>query len=793
MSVRFDQQAGAQSLEAAYPPPNVTGGLRLTGVPVSVTVWIYLDSGDVPGAGERATIWWFGVAGQAGNFLLLEAVPGTTGGFNLEASLVGQAALGPVLKQDLAAGVWHCVSVVLAAGGQTTLTLSLYADGDGTPASATGSGAGVDPTLWDTFSLARNRSAGADNRGAFSFEHAAVWAAALGPFDTASMFTQRIPPRDGHRLTVGGPPDFSYWFCTAHVRSGIEVRNRVDGWPLDGGEFYNQSTPTGQEQFPQLRIPAGDAAATWSASTPVLRYDDVQAMQPIAGRVIHPPGRLQPHFWFFNDTGVNEFPEGDEELVTPEVARSYGFYTDPNMSRFGQADYRSGNQLWPPVPENDRAVYVPTIELALSAKRLADWFAFMGLVAGVGTGPGGRYAGCVYVRGVGLGGEGRPDQVRGLSATFEFVRTDTGSAVTHKGLDSGIPLEQHPRDWSLLDNKPEVRAPWATWFRQGGVALVRQYMAHFWLALKAELDDRGLCYPLRVHFDYEGWPRDTDQLSILSGRQVGVWPDAAADARAGTEDLLNYGGSTLDALSAGVGWDAGSGMYTGANNDFQQWWNGLSVVLRLQALSESVFADMAGVFPLTRWSNFRGFVADDPAFAFPDGNEFENGGVLVRRWLNTPVDDAQLAVAGDFSSPELYSNENLLRNLQGNYQERIGYSAAEVVRDYNRTRLDAVFAARNAKPVVPWMENVGRVLTDEGPPGQDAVTHVVSFEDIKSLLAYAWQRGTDEFIMFTFNPTIQRMRDGVVVAGWLRDWVHMLPQAAQDHAARGGRLGRRTM
>ena len=68
MSVRFDQSGGtAQSLEAVYPPPNTTGGLRLSGVPVSITIWIYLEEGDLPTGGERATIWWFGVAGQASN------------------------------------------------------------------------------------------------------------------------------------------------------------------------------------------------------------------------------------------------------------------------------------------------------------------------------------------------------------------------------------------------------------------------------------------------------------------------------------------------------------------------------------------------------------------------------------------------------------------------------------------------------------------------------------------------------------------------------------------------------
>ena len=57
MSVHFDQSGNAtQSLEAVYPPPNVIGGLRLTGVPVSITIWIYLESGDVIVRGKTRSV-----------------------------------------------------------------------------------------------------------------------------------------------------------------------------------------------------------------------------------------------------------------------------------------------------------------------------------------------------------------------------------------------------------------------------------------------------------------------------------------------------------------------------------------------------------------------------------------------------------------------------------------------------------------------------------------------------------------------------------------------------------------
>ncbi len=784
MSVRFDQGSD-QALEALY-PPNAGGGPRLSGNKVTVTLWLYVQAASVPGTGQTGTIWWFGEADAGDNELRLVATEGTTTGFNLKASLVGQSTLGPVEKEDLAADEWHCVSVVVDEGqGQSDRVLTLFVD-DTNAATASGPISGVSLSGWDTFSLARDRSGGATNLGAFLFEHAAIWNDTLGNLDNANMYQNRIPPDDGSRLTIGAKPDFSYWYCTAHSRSGIEVRNRDDGWQVNGGEFYNQSTPTGQDAYPELRIPQSYEPAEWNARTPVMRYDDVQGMTPIADRVIFAPSRLQPHFWFFSEPDV-----GGE--TTDEQVTALAIYHDSNLSKFGQADCRSGNQLEPPLPPDDVAEYFPIRDLAQSAKRMADWFELMGFTAGKGTGADNRYAGCVYLRGVGLGGQIKRDkvevpEVRGLSINDTFDRTSTGQTVTFKGTDDEIPLEMHPLDW-VLTNDGDVRAPWASWYRQEGSKLVKAYMNHFWEALKWELDDRGLCYPLRIHFDYEGWPRGPDQLNISdnTGRQTGCWPDVATDARWSTEDLLNYGGSAISDLIGSLTWDDTKRMYDPENNDFQQWWEGLSVVIRMQAVGEAVFADLATYFPETQWGNYYAFVADDPQFKYPDGPESDDQD--VQQWFNTPVDDDDLEVPGDFSTPIFFSADNLLENLQGDYNERIGYSFAEVGRDMTRMRLDAVFGARSAKPVVPTFENPGRSV---GPDKADPL-YFITFEDISTLMAYAWQRGADEMVMFTFDPSLDSIKPAIAVCQWLRDWVHTIPQARQDRVGRVSRLGRRGM
>lgn len=805
MSVKFDQSGDVQALEAVYPVATAPGGIRLTSVPVSITLWLYLEN--APGTGETHTIWWFGEADDGANYIVLEATENQQGGFDLAARAVGQGTIGPISETGLALETWHCVSVVLSAQGQSNFTLTLYVDNDQSAASTSGSNTGFSLSDWDTFSLARNRSGGAENTGEFSFEHAAIWSEELGPLDNANMFVLRVPPADGGTgLTVGKAPDFSYWYCTAHSRSGIRVRTRddvippgIDTWPRDGGEFFNETTPIQdpplppEEYYPFLRIPNDNAAAMWSANTPVMRYAVSQKMAPIVDRKILPPSRLQPHFFFFSQPRI-------DDSTSDEDVRSLAFYSDPNMSKFGQADYRGANQLWPPVPITDRQDYFPEREIALSAKRLADWYELMGFTSGVGTGTDNQYAGCLYVRGVGLGGvpRNRAQQVRGLEDGTTFVRTFTGMVETYKGTDNEIPLEMHPDDW-VLGNDSLVRAPWASWFRESGSKLVREYMDHFWEALKWELDDRGLCYPLRIHFDYEGWPRGREQLAIvdLNGTetQVGCWPDVASNSKAGTEDLLNYGGSTINSLLGSVTWDATKAMYTSENNDFQQWWDGHSVAIRMQAVAESVFADLSTYFPETKWGNYYAFVADDPNFKYPDGG----GNGDVQRWFNTPVGNASLVIPGDFSTPILYANGNQLEGFQGDFEERIGYSYSEVVRDFQRMRLDAVFNARSAKPVVPTMENVGRLLTNS--PNElslddalgDYYFYNVTAEDLSSLMSYAWQRGANEFVMFTFAPDIEVFGPNIAVAAWLRDWVHAVPQMRRDRVGRVSRLGRRAM
>lgn len=78
--------------------------------------------------------------------------------------------------------------------------------------------------------------------------------------------------------------------------------------------------------------------------------------------------------------------------------------------------------------------------------------------------------------------------------------------------------------------------------------------------------------------------------------------------------------------------------------------------------------------------------------------------------------------------------------------------------------------------------------------GQSSYTY--TFEDSLAIMSYAWHRGVDEFLCFTYGGTAQNPNDAWdqmwFVCNRLLDWVHMLPQAASGtRVARMSRLGRR--
>lgn len=803
MSVQFaDQDLNApKSLEAQYTDSNPE---PLTGLEVSVLLWVYLEA--APGGSDTHTLWWFGetdaeAGGGDPNDLVLEAVAGSQGTAKLRARLRGSAELGPLDVDSVSIGDWHCVAVV-AQPVQNSTKLTLYVDGDNTPPSQTGT-PGVAVGDWDRFALARNRSGGDANLGEFLCEQIAVWDSALAAGATAAMFADHVPPRD-----QATKPDFSYWYACGHTRAGLLI-DRRDNWRQGGGELFNESSgEPPASPFPQLVAPDDAFDPIWRAMTPVMLYNDAPDLTPVDRTPPKEPSRLQPSFTFTNGpqtpspllaTSTGESPF----IVTPEQERVLAYYHDPNMTAYCGADANASASGINPPYLIDIPSYLPLRDVSQIAKRVADWFEIQNFKAGTGVGPGNNYAGVMWLRAVGHGGLNNSTQLLGWDGP-PFDRRLRGRAepITIFGLDGGVPLQEHPKDWVLEDNKPEISVPWSNWYRENGAKLVKEYMDSFWLAFKMELDRRNLCYPLRAFFDYEDWPREPATLSAdAEGNQYGCWQDTYDDgARSGKgqpggagEDILNYADSTIENLLddphlGQVTWNNTQSMYGAANNTFQQWWNGVNVAARTQAVSESIVATLEVRFPYCQWSNYRSFVADNPTFPHIDAPETDE----IERSFNTPVSNDDYAMPAPFSAPVLYSNDSSLNNMRGQYDGRFGATWNEVVRDQNHLRVDASANSFQGRPLAPHIQDVGRQMIKFS--GDNLIyNYVVTVEDQRELLRYLWQRGCDEYVMFVFNTDINTYPAKTGVCQWLRDWVHTIPQARQDRVGRVSRLGRRGM
>ncbi|MFI4915925.1 MAG: hypothetical protein ACIAS6_05380 [Phycisphaerales bacterium JB060] len=782
MSIKFASQSVNQ---AEYLVADYTSAPRLSGKPVSVTLWLYLEN--APTGGDTWTIWWFGEKDATGNHLVLEAVAGASNTVDLRASLVGQTTLGPATKAGVSTEAWHCVSVVVEAGqAQGSTMVTLYVDDDTSPPSDSDTIAGISYATWDTFALAANLSSGVDDLGLFLAEQVAIWSTALGQYDTPTMYSEKKPPWD-----MSPSPDFGYWVAAGHARAGIPVDSDKT-WDRDSGDLYNQSTPTGQPRLPQLDLLPETTPPTWRAATPAMLYASSATIVPVDRTPPRDPSRLQPSFAFFN--GPQPQQNGDPPIPGEKI-RELAYYHDPNMSAYCASDYTGSEQITPPYTDDDPPDYFPKGDIAQIARRMADWFEIQNFKAGTGVGPGNNYAGVIYLRGIGEHAENdKKTQLNGRLAKTRRVRG--GEERVFGGAGVRIPLEEHPLDWVLDDDSPWIEAPWSCWYRQNGVELVGEYMEHFWIALKQELDDRGLCYPLRAHWDYEGWPRDSNQLrfdqaSYAIDKQIGCWDDVAADARYSTEDLLNYAGSTISSFIGSVTYDDEAGINDTANYAFWQWWHAYSVAVRMEAVARSTMATLKTHFPYCQWSNYRAFTADNENFLYPEGQDAPS----TPRWFNTPTqfDNADYAPQADYSAPVLYSLPNALNNLLGAYGERVGYTISEVVRDFNIMRVDASANSIASLPLAPWIEDVGHTFYKENSSGRVLYDYAITVEDSKALLGHLWRRGCNEFIMFQFNEYIDTYPDKIAACQWLRDWVHSIPQARQDRVGRVSRLGRRGM
>ncbi|MFG0286387.1 MAG: LamG-like jellyroll fold domain-containing protein [Phycisphaerales bacterium JB039] len=746
--------------------------------PFCVTLWLYLDA--LPTQSDTYTIFWYGEQGETDNLLRCSATLSATSGFDITATLTGSSSSVTASEVQLSTETWYMITVVLEQTAGATWKITLYVD-DNEADSASGDIGATAPGDYDRFLL--GATDGGSDYGRFRAEHVAIWDAELSASNIETLADGPWTPLDGEEL-IDQEPGTAYWMLVGHWSAGIDAANGQGIGTRDQGLLFNQANASGSTSKPPLQMLDSDDPVVWSAATPVMRYLASQDLAP--GPYIHPlvppVSRLQPHFYIFNPV-EQTFKYGAGEIPP---------YTMGNFTRPLQSDGQGANNLAPPV--SSLTTYIPATDIALIAKRIADWFEFSGWGAGRGSVGDGQYEGYAFLRAVGLGDLAGPNELlRGFRGTL--TTPDEKSPFT--GMGSAVPLEMHPLDRVTSVTPNNSARPWHTWFRAHGSRLVKEYMDGFWTALKRELDERDLCYPRVLWWDQEDWARPNyairpDPDDPTEEPPQGTFTNQLADDRADEEEILPS--KTLDDIYSGTpSYDDEQDIGSNYNSAFYQWYLGYSVPIRQQAVWEAMLqtAKGAGFFPLTTWSNYDGFTANNPDFLFP-GNTW-------REAYNTAAETIQ----GDVSSPKLYTPGSLRKNVSADDTlQDLGSTFSQVLRNHAKGKIDACINSRAGPPVAPWFQTGLRRFETTATPGPDDY-YWFTPEDAFDILAYAWMRGVDDFLIFIWDnpldltppdPDTQKEANDLAyeVSRKLLNWVHFMPQAhGAARTARVSRLGRR--
>jgi hypothetical protein len=371
-------------------------------------------------------------------------------------------------------------------------------------------------------------------------------------------------------------------------------------------------------------------------------------------------------------------------------------------------------------------------------KRWADWFEYQGLYKGMGQHLGGLYGGAIYCQNWGTLTYSPSGLMKHPSdaASGHFV------GYHSNGTDTGGPYS------SLSD-----------------IRTLQDFVLLAFQTMKTECDNRNLCYPMYLGWDWENGVYPFDLVGIQpSGPGSGPWLAAVADSRYSTEEVYEeWDGQTWisktleDAfLEAGSpAHDPSVYAFQGINRTFVCKMTPYYMRILDHALNISLYEPARSVFPEIICGNYNIW---HPLSSVQNEQMWE----AQNSWMRMPKATYQPGryLRADYSGPVCYSPNMLTGNpARYNPAYNVSYPAPEfsghifgttkrdVYRNYNLQTIRANTVGGTFLPAMPWIE----------PPYEGAAnsdypeTHTPDETDILYLLKESYLLGCRGW--HVFNPS----------------------------------------
>lgn len=371
-------------------------------------------------------------------------------------------------------------------------------------------------------------------------------------------------------------------------------------------------------------------------------------------------------------------------------------------------------------------------------KRWADWFQFQGLIKGLGSAYNGLYGGGVFAQNWGT-----------TTGNWSPKALMFNPADRVSGFDLGFHANSTLRNQGTLPD---------------GSLTLGDFIKVAFQTMKTECDNRNLCYPLYICWD---WEQQRSAAGLVGTQSSGAgsapWLATMASSKFSTEIVYEeWDGATWTGKTMANAWEAAGFpshdpnvyWFQGNNRNWCSRMQPFYEMMNDHALSKALYEPAKEVFPNMICGNY----AVNFGLSSTQSNQTWS---YQDNWWRYPKSDfpKNRYFKGDYSSPVCYC-PNLTSNLSTRYnpQYNVAYPAPEfsghifgttnrdVYRNYITQIVRATTANDNPVQTIPWIEP-----PLEGAAGELYPIHIADKSDILYIMQQHYLLGVKAWNVF--NPS----------------------------------------